>query len=92
MSNYLLECRNVTKEFRIGGMIFGTRLRALDNVNLTLDKDKPLTPTSVPFDFDNAMERVLAFSDKTVCLGLMPLFKPVDLQEALKNCPPSSSP
>src|SRR5215216_2281195 len=41
MSNYLLECRNVTKEFRIGGMIFGTRLRALDNVNLTLDKDKP---------------------------------------------------
>ena len=42
MSNYLLECRNVTKEFRIGGMIFGTRLRALDNVNLTLDKDKPV--------------------------------------------------
>ena len=41
MSNYLLECRNVTKEFRIGGMIFGTKLRALDNVDLTLDKDKP---------------------------------------------------
>lgn len=41
MSNYLLECRNVTKEFRIGGMFFGTRLTALDNVNLTLDKDKP---------------------------------------------------
>ncbi len=41
MSNYLLECRNVTKDFRIGGMFFGTRLTALDNVNLTLDKDKP---------------------------------------------------
>lgn len=41
MSNYLLECRSVTKEFRIGGMIFGTRLMALDNVNLTLDRDKP---------------------------------------------------
>jgi L-ascorbate metabolism protein UlaG (beta-lactamase superfamily) len=63
-----------------------------DEFTEPLDKDKPLTPTSVPLDFVPAMDRVLAFSGKTVCWGFMPLFKPVDLQEALKNCPPSSSP
>lgn len=41
MSNYLLECRNLTKSFRIGGLIWGVRLTAVDNVNLTLDKAKP---------------------------------------------------
>jgi peptide/nickel transport system ATP-binding protein len=41
MSNNLLEFRNVTKVFRIGGLIWGTRLVAVDDVNLTLGKDKP---------------------------------------------------
>ena len=41
MGNYLLECRNVSKVFRIGGLIFGARLTAVDGVNLTLDKDQP---------------------------------------------------
>jgi peptide/nickel transport system ATP-binding protein len=41
MSEYLLECRDLTKEFRIGGLIWGTRLTAVDHVNLTLDKAKP---------------------------------------------------
>ena len=41
MNNYLLECRNLSKEFRIGGLIWGTRLTAVDGVNLTLAKDKP---------------------------------------------------
>lgn len=41
MSNHLLEFRDVTKQFRIGGLIWGTQLTAVDHVNLTLDKDKP---------------------------------------------------
>jgi peptide/nickel transport system ATP-binding protein len=41
MSNYLLECRNVTKTFRIGGLIWGTHLTAVDHVNVALKKDKP---------------------------------------------------
>lgn len=41
MSNHLLEFRNVTKKFRIGGLIWGTQLTAVDGVNLTLDKDRP---------------------------------------------------
>lgn len=41
MSNYLLEFRNVTKVFRIGGLIWGTRLVAVDDVSLSLGKDKP---------------------------------------------------
>jgi peptide/nickel transport system ATP-binding protein len=41
MTDYLLELRNVTKVFRIGGLIWGTRLVAVDGVNLTLDKQKP---------------------------------------------------
>jgi peptide/nickel transport system ATP-binding protein len=40
-NNYLLECRDLTKEFRIGGLVAGTRLTAVDNVNLSLPKDKP---------------------------------------------------
>jgi peptide/nickel transport system ATP-binding protein len=41
MGNYLLECRNVTKVFRIGGLIWGTHLTAVDNINLALNQDKP---------------------------------------------------
>ncbi|SEP07895.1 L-ascorbate metabolism protein UlaG, beta-lactamase superfamily [Rhodospirillales bacterium URHD0017] len=66
-----------------------------DDFTNPLDADKPLTPASVPFDFHNAMERVQVYADKAdkkVCWGFMPLFKPVDLQAAVDNCPPSSSP
>jgi peptide/nickel transport system ATP-binding protein len=41
MSNALLELRNVTKEFRLGGLIWGTRLTAVDNVSLRLEEDRP---------------------------------------------------
>ncbi|MAS33875.1 MAG: peptide ABC transporter ATP-binding protein [Anaerolineaceae bacterium] len=41
MSNHLLEFRDVTKTFRIGGLIWGTQLTAVDHVNLSLAKDKP---------------------------------------------------
>lgn len=65
-----------------------------DDFTKPLVKNEPLTPTSVPFDFNNAMDRVQAYAnraDNKVCLRFMPLFEPVDLKEAL-NCPPSSSP
>jgi peptide/nickel transport system ATP-binding protein len=41
MSDQLLELKNVTKVFRIGGLIWGTELTAVDHVNLSLDKQKP---------------------------------------------------
>ena len=41
MTNNLLEFRDVTKQFRIGGLIWGTQLTAVDNVNLSLAKDNP---------------------------------------------------
>jgi peptide/nickel transport system ATP-binding protein len=41
MSDLLLEIKDVTKSFRIGGLIFGTELLALDHVTLSLDKQKP---------------------------------------------------
>jgi peptide/nickel transport system ATP-binding protein len=41
MSDLLLEIRDVTKVFRIGGLLFGTELLAVDHVNLSLDKNKP---------------------------------------------------
>lgn len=41
MTNNLLEFRDVTKRFRIGGLIWGTQLTAVDQVNLSLAKDKP---------------------------------------------------
>lgn len=36
----LLEARNVTMVFRIGGLIFGSKLTAVDNVTLTLEEDE----------------------------------------------------
>src|SRR3954447_10912161 len=41
MSDLLLEIKDVTKSFRIGGLVFGTELLALDHVSLSLDKQKP---------------------------------------------------
>ncbi len=41
MSDQLLEIKDVTKAFRIGGLILGTTLLAVDHVSLALDKDKP---------------------------------------------------
>ena len=41
MSENLLELRNVSKIFRIGGLVFGTRLVAVDDVNLSLPADSP---------------------------------------------------
>src|SRR5437016_9388201 len=41
MSDLLLEIKDVTKVFRIGGLLFGTEILAVDHVNLSLDKQKP---------------------------------------------------
>ena len=41
MSDHLLELRNVSKVFRIGGLVFGTRLVAVDEVSLSLPADEP---------------------------------------------------
>src|SRR2546423_11529695 len=41
MGDLLLEIKDVTKVFRIGGLLFGTELLAVDHVNLSLDKQKP---------------------------------------------------
>lgn len=41
MSEYLLNIKNLSRSFRIGGMIFGKKIMAVDNVNLQLPKDKP---------------------------------------------------
>ncbi|MCE2471574.1 MAG: ATP-binding cassette domain-containing protein, partial [Anaerolineae bacterium] len=41
MSENLLELRNVSKVFRIGGLVFGTRLVAVDDVSLSLPAAEP---------------------------------------------------
>ena len=41
MSENLLELRNVSKVFRIGGLILGTRLVAVDDVSLSLPAAEP---------------------------------------------------
>ena len=41
MSVNLLELRNVSKVFRIGGLVFGTRLVAVDDVSLSLPAAEP---------------------------------------------------
>ena len=41
MSENLLELRNVSKVFRIGGLILGTRLVAVDDVSLSLPATEP---------------------------------------------------
>ena len=38
---YLLELNGVTKNFRIGGMLRGKKMTAVDNVTLKIDADKP---------------------------------------------------
>ncbi len=42
MSEKLLEIKNVSKIFRIGGMIRGKKLVAVDDVSLSIDSDKPV--------------------------------------------------
>jgi len=41
MHNKLLEVKSVSKVFKIGGLIWGTRLVAVDDVSLSLDGEKP---------------------------------------------------
>lgn len=42
MSQKLLEIKNVSKIFRIGGMLRGKKLVAIDNVSLEIDSEKPV--------------------------------------------------
>ena len=41
MNSQLLEIKNISKTFKIGGLITGTSLLAVDNVNFTLEQEKP---------------------------------------------------
>ena len=41
MENYNLFIKDLTKSFKIGGMIFGTNIVAVDHVNLDINSDKP---------------------------------------------------
>jgi len=43
--NNLLEVKNVTKVFKLGGLLFGTKLTAVDNVSFTLEGSKPTVLT-----------------------------------------------
>jgi len=42
MAEKLLEIKNVTKIFRIGGMLMGKKLVANDDISLSIDSDKPV--------------------------------------------------
>ena len=42
MAQKLLEIKNVTKIFRIGGMLMGKKLVANDDISLSIDSDKPV--------------------------------------------------
>ena len=42
MPNNLLEVKNLTKEFRIGGMLSRKKMRAVDGVSFSLPADKPV--------------------------------------------------
>ena len=42
MSEKLLEVQNVSKIFRIGGMLMGKKLTAVDDVSLSINSDKPV--------------------------------------------------
>ena len=42
MSEKLLEVKNVSKIFRIGGMLMGKKLVAVDDVSFSIDSDKPV--------------------------------------------------
>lgn len=41
MVDYCLEVRNLTKEFRIGGILLGSKIHAVDNINIKLPGGKP---------------------------------------------------
>ena len=41
MADKLLEIKGVSKIFRVGGMIRGKKLVAVDDVTLSIDNDKP---------------------------------------------------
>ena len=42
MAEKLLEVKGVSKIFRVGGMIRGKKLVAVDDVSLSIDSDKPV--------------------------------------------------
>ena len=42
MADKLLEVKGVSKIFRVGGMLRGKKLVAVDNVSLSIDNDKPV--------------------------------------------------
>lgn len=41
MANPILEIKNLSRSFKLGGMILGTKIKAIDELNLTLPGDKP---------------------------------------------------
>ena len=41
MNDHLLNINELSKSFRLGGMVFGTKIMAVDHVTMQLPKDKP---------------------------------------------------
>ncbi len=67
MAQKLLEVRNVSKIFRIGGMIRGKKLVAIDDVSLDIDGGKPIILSLVGES---------GCGKTTLCKMLMRLYKP----------------
>ena len=42
MSDNLLEIRNLTRVFMVGGFAFGKKLTAVDDVSLTVTNERPV--------------------------------------------------
>ena len=42
MPEYLLKTDKLCKSFRLGGLVLGTKIMAVDHVSLALPKDKPV--------------------------------------------------
>jgi len=67
MSQKLLEIKNVSKIFRIGGMLRGKRLVAVDDVSLDIDSEKPVILSIVGES---------GCGKSTICKMILRLYKP----------------
>lgn len=67
MANKLLEIKNVSKVFRIGGMLMGKKLTAIDGVSLGIDAGKPVILSIVGES---------GCGKSTLCKMILRLYKP----------------
>lgn len=67
MTQKLLEIKNVSKVFRIGGMLMGKKIAAIDNVSLDMDAEKPVVLSIVGES---------GCGKTTLCKMILRLYKP----------------